>query len=302
MIKIHESEFVPRLTAPTEADKRWTCIDAGGWSPCIDGKPQAWKGSVLSNCVGNAFARFAEIGDMTAKECMLGRVAGVGYPQSASVWWDKRAKMGYESGQVAKLGACGCWKQKNGTLGHVMIVEKIDSNGIVTVSGSSYNGAKWYLKTLDKNYNYSSSMQFQGWIYNPCVIPDDYPQPVERNTNVHQYEVTIDALLWRKGPGKTYDKYKDYVQLGIYNVIEQYNDGSYIWNKIGENYWFAGAYADGTDKHGKDYPVESDIDKLKAQIVQLTAQINEKNVQINQLNAKCEQLQAKIDNALKALS
>lgn len=179
MKQIYEKDFVPRLKAPTSSDKWYS----DSWSPCIPGKPLAWKGSVLSNCVGYAFGRFAEIAGMSASECKLGKTAGVDWPQSAIVWYTQD-RSGYKKGQTPKVGACACFIRKDKAFGHVQIVEQVKADGTIVCSRSDYGGTTWYLQTLKPPYSYGSGNSaeiFQGFIYNPAILdnPKEEPKPVE---------------------------------------------------------------------------------------------------------------------------
>lgn len=153
-------EFKPRTTCPTPKDK-WYCRKGyGGDSPCIAGKPEAWKGSVLANCVGYAFGRVAEL---------MGKFIKIGYtygnkPYSAQNWFG--AKDGLKRGQAPKLGAVACWEKNDGNSGHVCIVEKIDDKGGWDSSESAYNGAAFKSRHYLKS-SYRKGFRFQGFIYLP---------------------------------------------------------------------------------------------------------------------------------------
>ena len=157
--------FSPRTTAPTAADKWYDRIGHGGDSPCIAGVPEAWPGSVLSNCVGYAFGRVAEI---------LGGFIKIGYsygnkPYSAHKWF--AAKDGLERGKTPKPGAVCCWEKNDGKSGHVAVVEKVNADGSWMSSESSFKGIAFRNRNYPKS-SYRSGFKFQGFIYIP--IP---PEP-----------------------------------------------------------------------------------------------------------------------------
>lgn len=54
MIQYNIPEFKARLKKPDNNNKWFTRTKYGGKSICIAGKPEQWKGSSLSNCVGYA--------------------------------------------------------------------------------------------------------------------------------------------------------------------------------------------------------------------------------------------------------
>ena len=53
--------FEPRLVRPEAGNKYYITKSAGGYSPCIVGKPTDKGCNVLANCVGYALGRFHEI-------------------------------------------------------------------------------------------------------------------------------------------------------------------------------------------------------------------------------------------------
>ena len=157
-------KFEPRLTEPTKKDTWYDREGFGGKSPCIAGMPEAWKGSVLANCVGYAFGRVAEL---------MGKFIKIGYsygnkPYSAHKWYG--AKDGLPRGKTPKLGAVACWEKNDGKSGHVALVEKIHSDGSWTSSESSYKGTAFRNKKYPKS-SYRAGFKFQGFIYPP--IPEE---------------------------------------------------------------------------------------------------------------------------------
>ena len=156
--------YKPRLAEPTSKDVWYDRIGHGGNSPCIAGVPEAWPGSVLSNCVGYAFGRVAEI---------LGKFIKIGYtygnkPYSANKWYN--AKDGLPRGRTPKLGAVACWEKNDGKSGHVAVCEVIYSDGGWLSSESSFKGVAFRNKKYPKS-SYRSGFKFQGFIYPP--IPQD---------------------------------------------------------------------------------------------------------------------------------
>lgn len=152
------TEFVPRLSAPSAADKHWIKSTKGGLSVCIE----ISGGSVLPNCVGYAWGRFYElIGEKP-------RLANL----NAEDWYGNTAD-GYKRSATPKLGAVACWRKGkvwNGAdgYGHVAIVEEIKPNGDIVCSNSAYGGTRFYMQTYSKSAGYNSgSLVFQGFILPP---------------------------------------------------------------------------------------------------------------------------------------
>lgn len=202
MKQIQIKDVKPRTTMPTRNDRLYNRVGYNnGLSPCVKGKPEAWPGSVLSNCVGYAFARFCEIASMEPAECKLGKTAGVAYPQHANQWWS-HDKSGYHHSQQPRVGACWCGIRKSDGLGHVMIVEDVYQNGDIMVSGSSWNGRAFYNKTLTKasNYSYGKAWFTQGFIYNPAVIDNKPEQQLQKGDKI---QIIGTGNARKDGKGKT---------------------------------------------------------------------------------------------------
>lgn len=139
-------------------NKYFKHISKGGYNPCILIKGD----SVLPNCVGYAWGKFAE-NNKLGKDCKLPTC-------NAEDWY--RQKMPYKKGKIPKVGAVICFaKGREGYsadgCGHVGIVEKILSDGSIVVGQSGYNNKKEYYQTvLSKGYAFYG-YTFQGFIYPP---------------------------------------------------------------------------------------------------------------------------------------
>lgn len=169
------AEFTPRLSAPSTTDKNWIHYTKGGYNYCI----RISGNSCLANCVGYSFGRWREI---------LGKKPKLSLG-NAENWWGYND--GYQRGQTPKLGAVACWRKgKAGVAsdgaGHVAIVERINADGSVTFSNSSYGGRRFWLCTLKKPYYFGTNYEFQGFIY----LPIDFDsEPVQTPTKQITYTV-----------------------------------------------------------------------------------------------------------------
>lgn len=150
--------FKPQLKAPALDDPWFIRKDAGGYSPCIPGKPLRAKGNTLANCVGWAWGISAK--REHDKHCNIGCVAGVSYPQNAGSWFKKLN--GRKSGKTPKLGAVAVWKSKKS--GHVATVEEIHDDGSILCAESSYNGKIFRTVEYPSNYK-KTGYTFLGFIY-----------------------------------------------------------------------------------------------------------------------------------------
>lgn len=159
---MEKRQFTPRETIPQKRLKWYLKKGYGdGVSPCILGKPSYENGSVLSNCVGYAFGRFAE---MHGEVINVGCHKGNDYPSSAQNWWT--ADDGLERGQQIRLGAVACWKKNGSGDGHVAIVERIVNKGTECfLSDSAWNGAFF------RYYPFTSDMKKAGYIFQGFIYP-----------------------------------------------------------------------------------------------------------------------------------
>ena len=109
----------------------------------------------MPNCTCYAYGRFWEV---IGKEPNLS-------DGNACDWWGYNISQGaYSYGQTPKLGAIVCWS--GGSYGHVCVVERINSDQSIVVSGSNYSGDYWYTWELDPpSYYIGAGYSLQGFIY-----------------------------------------------------------------------------------------------------------------------------------------
>lgn len=67
-------------------------------------------------------------------------------------------------------------------------------------------------------------------------------RPVERNEKVEQVKVTSSVLNMRAEHSTTSDKL-GYCPMGYYDVLDKFDDGRYVWCRIGDGVWIANAGA-----------------------------------------------------------
>jgi len=216
--------FIPQTKCPEKNDKWYTQKKSGGISPCILGKPQAWMGSTLANCVGYAWGRFASLENN--EKCLVGCVKGTDWPDDAKDWYTNSKVQGYTVGTTAKLGAVAVWK-RTGTLGHVAIVEHVNNDGSWDSSESGLN-TKPYFFTKHYNANsYRSGYTFLGFVYPKYEFVTEMPTPT--TLKVGDYvQITGTGNSRSDGKGNTsYGKgYKRYVLKIISNAKYPYQIGS----------------------------------------------------------------------------
>lgn len=141
----------------------------GGWNGAVKGSPTRSGANVLSNCVGYANGRFAEI-------------QGLGYIKyqfvcNAENFIEKAKLYGLKVSSVPTQGGIMVW-QKGATLkgsdgaGHVAIVERVDSANQIYTSESAYGGSAFYNATRTNSngrWGMASGYKFRGCIMNPAI-------------------------------------------------------------------------------------------------------------------------------------
>jgi surface antigen len=182
--------YQARLVEPSASNKNYINVSYGGYNYCIHIR----NGSVLPNCVGYAWGRWREL---------LGEYHKLSRG-NAENWWANND--GYERGQTPKVGAVICWRKgqafnaKDGA-GHVAIVEKVHSDGSITISQSAYGGARFSTKVLKKPYIYGSAYTLQGFIYCPINFTEKTLDEVARDVlnGVYKTGATRKKLLEAEG-------------------------------------------------------------------------------------------------------
>ena len=175
--------FTPRLSAPASTNKYYYNSDYNVFQK---------YGYGLPNCTAYAYGRAYEI---------LGKEPKLSW-NGAGQWYDYNRSNGYyKYGSTPKVGAIACWCYSGG--GHVAVVEKIDSNGNMTLSNSEWGGRTFYLTYANKNDSNpggNSWWTFQGYIYLIDSADVVEPAPVSYKTGI--YKVVVDSTLnMRSGAG-----------------------------------------------------------------------------------------------------
>lgn len=169
------TKFVPRTKAPTKNDLYFVRKSAGGYSQCIAGKPLFFAGSVLSNCVGYAWGRAAEL-EGTPK-CSIGvptsRLKAGSYAPTDAYLWMNYAN-GRKTGKTPKLGAVAVWKRTDKVRGHVAVVSEVYPDGSWLSEESAYGGTTFVRRKYSKT-SYRANNKFLGFIYLNVTFDDDEP-------------------------------------------------------------------------------------------------------------------------------
>lgn len=219
--------FVPQKTVPDKKDKYYLRTQQGGYSQCIVGNPEYFKGSVLSNCVGYAWGRVAFLEDNP--KCTIGvptsRLrAGMHNPTSAWAWMN--FTNGRKTGKTPKLGAVAVWKHKTkANFGHVAVVEEIYSDGSWLSSESSYKGVKF------RNVKYNAKSARNNFTFLGFIYPLVEFEPENKIKVGDKVQITAKGNSRRDGKGKVSKGigYKRY-------VLEYFAGAAYpyrVGNKLG---------------------------------------------------------------------
>lgn len=184
------SSFKPRADENQDRpdiakDKYWKCVGFGDGINTFPNIHEDYSsvpnGSALPNCTGYAQGRLYEIIDQTEAEEYVVFTRG-----NAEQIYDQYSEN--QRGQIPKLGAVMCWKNRGDEYGHVAIVEvmnKVGDHYQIIASESMYPRDesqikdRWYMvRTYEySNGGYYNSMvpssvyEFQGFVY-AITIPE----------------------------------------------------------------------------------------------------------------------------------
>ena len=203
--------FTPRLSAPASTNKYYYNSDYNVFQK---------YGYGLPNCTAYAYGRAYEI---------LGKEPKLSW-NGAGQWYDYNRSNGYyKYGSTPKVGAIACWCYSGG--GHVAVIEKIDSNGNMTLSNSEWGGRTFYLTYANKNDSNpggNSWWTFQGYIYLIDSADVVEPAPVSYKTGI--YKVVVDSTRnMRSGAGTSYGYVTSVSNGAKLTVTKVQSAGGYTW-------------------------------------------------------------------------
>ena len=127
--------------------------------------------------------------------------------------------------------------------------------------------------------------------FNEYIFPENrikVAPVVERNENIPQIRVIVDNLRVRTGHSTNSSVLGFTQNKGIYNDLETYNDGTYIWHRIDKEQWIA------DNREWLEILPVTDYKKLYESslntIESLNKQISTQNDTINNLNEKLSKI------------
>lgn len=167
-----------RTTCPNN-NKYYITTSSGGYNKAIVGKPTKAGANVLSNCVGYANGRFAEIIGKDYIEYQL--------VCNAENFIEKAKSYGLTISNKPSLGAIMVWEGKGSKAGHVAIVERVDNETSVYTSESAYGGSAFYNTTRNNSngrWGMGTDYPFRGFIVNPS---NPQPEPTPSGDPVISY-------------------------------------------------------------------------------------------------------------------
>jgi murein DD-endopeptidase MepM/ murein hydrolase activator NlpD len=127
--------------------------------------------------------------------------------------------------------------------------------------------------------------------FNEYIFPENrikVTPVVERNENIPQIRVIVDNLRVRTGHSTNSGVLGFAQNKGIYNDLETYNDGTYIWHRIDKEQWIAdnGEWLEILPITDYKKLYESKLSMIES----LNKQISTQNDTINNLNEKLSKI------------
>lgn len=198
-------------TAKPKNNKYYLRKADGGYNLAVKGVPCDPKATVLSNCVGYANGRFAEIIGKGKIEYQL--------ICDAENFIEHAKRMGLKVQTKPCKGGIMVWKQGNiyssaDGRGHVAVVEKDESEmgeGKVLTSESAAGGSAFYTtkrSNANGRWGMSAKYQYRGCIVNPAVKPKT---------------LKVGSIIKIRSGAKQYGSssgYADFVYKTKYKVVE----------------------------------------------------------------------------------
>lgn len=194
--------FTPRLTDAGMQGSQWWYSSGNPFYPTYG----------LPNCTCYAYGRYAEA-----------RGAFAPLPtRNAGLWWDLATR--FSKGQSPRLGSVVCYNPgpSSTEVGHVAIVEVINSDGSIVISQSAYGGtyfltetvypANGYLSNWMSNYGYYCA----GFIYNDIDGSTISPYVIAAICGCWMEESGLNPGIWESLIPCAWDFQYDYTGKGGY--------------------------------------------------------------------------------------
>jgi len=203
----------------------------GGWNGAIQGSPTKADANVLSNCVGYANGRFAEIMNKGYIPYQL--------VCNAENFIEKAKAYGLQITDYPTLGGIMVFEGLGNLAGHVMINEKLLSANSVYTSESAWGGTPFFNATrynTNGRWGMSSNYRFIGNIVNPAIGDVHWVDPTPTG---EYYTVNSSDGLWLlNGNGERIRAY-------VYGTkVEYLGDG---YDKYGYHYYHVKVVSDGAE-------------------------------------------------------
>lgn len=134
-----DSSYKPRLTAPNSSISYYSRAKNVYFQ----------QGYGMPNCVAYAYGRVYE---------MNGEKPLINHGSAGDWYFINKRNHYYDYGSAPKVGAVACWSR------HVAVVEKVNSDGSVTLSESHWGG-RYFDTVTYSNMNSHYGQKFYGYIY-----------------------------------------------------------------------------------------------------------------------------------------
>lgn len=233
--------FTMRTTRPAN-NKNFITRGSGGWNTCIKGNPRYQYADALANCVGYASGRFNEIINI-ARE-----TTGCTYTtlNCNAVGFKERAEAaGLKTGSTPRRGAIMCWG-KEGSAGHVAIVERVNNSNSVYTSESGWGSSAIFWNSTRSNNNgrwgIGAGYYFRCFIYLPDDVqkaidaeePTPTPQPTPSDKFNIGDKVVVDGPLY---VSSTASSPAGHVSNKITNITRKNPGSAHPYNTTGDLGW-----------------------------------------------------------------
>ena len=225
--------FAIRNTKPSGGNHFYNNGNNGGSSWCVNGNPTDKGCNVLANCVGYACGRFNEIiGSMKYKTLCC----------NAENFIERAKEAGLEVGMTPKAGAIMCWARGslsgNDGAGHVAVVERVNPDGSVYTSESSWGGPSFFNVTRSNSngrWGMAAGHTFRGFIYNPAVKEEPKPVPTPSTGKFKIGDkVVLNGVLYTSSTG---DEKGKSVKNKVTNITRYAAGAKHPYNTTGDLGW-----------------------------------------------------------------
>lgn len=231
-------------------------------------KPFAWDVPSVYQCTW--FAYYESLFHNLSAPCWFDGSGSEGYGSYTNAKeWLKHYRDPWEVKGVGYTPVQGDIAVFDGQYGHVQFME----------TDTMYAEYRSGNKDSFANGIFTKSSNLLGFLHYPLSTVD----PVERNTNVNQIQVTDDTLRIRTKPSLNAE-IVGHAQLGYYNVLSEKNADGFTWYQLAKDRWCANVSV-------IYLPAQDDVLKeLERIFTTMRTTIEEKDKQLAKTNEKIRKI------------